>query len=98
MGDTLGRVDDELTFALALIGALTGTISAVSQAVQAWRERSRLFVDFGFRTAVGERPTAWIDVHNDAPRATTIREVGFYAKPMKFGCRGLTGRSRASAT
>jgi hypothetical protein len=86
--------------ALAVIGAVTGVASSVAVVTQAVRDRSRLRLDIGVMKAAGQPPTGWIDVHNDAPRATTVREVGLYAKPIPFqrgsGERALNGTGDAT--
>jgi hypothetical protein len=67
---------------LALLGAVVGAL--VTVALAAYRERPRLKLSIGAATAIGQRPAAWIEVQNTGGRATTVREVGFCAKGVRF--------------
>lgn len=73
---------DGLTAALAIIGAATGLGSLAVQSVVAYRDRSHLRLHVDVTTLYGKPPRIVIDVFNDSPRATTIREVGLYARPI----------------
>jgi hypothetical protein len=81
--DNLSRVSNGLTTVIAVIGAATGIGSLVIQTVGAWRERSRLRFSVTSQTLYGKSPRIVIDVFNDSPRATTIRELGLYARPVR---------------
>jgi hypothetical protein len=72
------------TLALATIGAITGTASAVAQVLSTLRDRPRIKLNFYIKTAVGQRPEATLEVTNAGQRATTVREAGFYAKETEF--------------
>lgn len=78
---------------LAIYGAAVGTLSAGVQASVLWRDRPQLTVGAGATTHRGERPQAWIEVHNHGTRPTTVREVGFSAGPTSFEVpqKGLSG-------
>jgi hypothetical protein len=81
-----------LTAVIAVIGAVTGIGSLAIQIIGAWRERSRLRFKVDTITFYGKRPRMVIDVFNDSPRATTIRELGLYARPVRIMHRsGQTG-------
>ena len=67
-----------------MIGAATGIASLTVQIIGAWRERSRLRFRVTPQTLYGKRPRIVIDVFNDSPRATTIRELGLYARPVRI--------------
>jgi hypothetical protein len=75
---------DELTVALAIIGAATGLGSLAVQGVVAHRDRSRLRLRVDVMTLYGKPPRIVIDLLNDSPRATTVREVGLYARPVRI--------------
>jgi hypothetical protein len=77
-------VSNGLTTVIAVIGAATGIGSLVVQTVSAWRERSRLRFSVTPQTLYGKPPRVVIDVFNDSPRATTIRELGLYARPVRI--------------
>jgi hypothetical protein len=85
-------VSNGLTTAIAVIGAGTGIGSLVIQGLSAWRERSRLRLSVHAQTLDGRPPRIVLDVFNDSPRATTIRELGLYARPVRIEHRsGETG-------
>lgn len=71
----------DLTFALAVIGAATGTASTATQIYSTVRDRPRLRLDFGLTSHMSGRRTIFIDVTNVGQRPTTVREVGFFAHP-----------------
>jgi len=74
---------DALTFALALVGAVTGTVSATVQGVAAWRDRSRL--KLFLENIENERGQfVQIGVLNDSPRPTTVREVGLWHRKTRM--------------
>jgi hypothetical protein len=77
-------VSNDLTTVIAVIGAVTGVGGLVIQIIGAWRERSRLRFRVDTRTVFGKRPRMVIDVFNDSPHATTIRELGLYAHPVRI--------------
>jgi hypothetical protein len=70
----------DATLVLAIIGAVTGTASAVAQVFSTVRDRPRLLLRSGHTDAIDEKPTIWLEVTNAGQRATTVREVGFFAK------------------
>lgn len=85
-------MSNDLTTVIAVIGAATGIGSLVIQTVSAWRERSRLRFSVTSQTLYGKPPRIVIDVFNDSPRATTIRELGLYARPVRIEHKnGQTG-------
>ena len=96
LGAMLGGLDG--TFILALIGTVTGVSSLILEAGKAVANRSRLRLNFGVDTAVGKAPHAWIEVFNDAPRGTTVREVGFFAHPLNVEVVGWAGAAPNSFT
>ncbi len=77
-------MSDELTATLAIIGAATGIGSLIVQSAVAYRDRARLRLQVAVTTLYGKPPRLVIDVLNDSPRATTIREVGLYARPVRI--------------
>jgi hypothetical protein len=79
---------------IALLGAVVGSL--VTAGISAYRERSRLKLGIGFQTAMGQKPAAWIEVQNAGGRATTVREIGFYGKRVRFETgSGLRGEGEA---
>jgi hypothetical protein len=83
----------ELTVVVAVVGAATGLASLVIQLVGARHERSRLRLEVTDHTIIGRKPRIEIDVFNDSPRATTVRQVGLYAHPVRISHRsGQNGR------
>jgi hypothetical protein len=70
---------------LVLLGAVAGALA--SAGISAYRERPRLKLRWGTTTAIGRKPAAWIEVRNAGGRATTLREVGFYGKRVRFETR-----------
>jgi hypothetical protein len=88
----LPPVSNDLTAVIAVVGAATGVGGLVIQIIGAWRERSRLRFRVAPQTVFGKSPRMVIDVFNDSPRATTIRELGLYARPVRIEHRsGQTG-------
>jgi hypothetical protein len=77
-------VADELTAALAIVGAATGVASLAVQSAVAHRDRARLRLRADVTTIYGKPPRIVIDVLNDSPRGTTVREVGLYALPVRI--------------
>src|SRR4051812_20061025 len=75
---------DGLTFALAVFGAVTGGASTAAQITTAFRDRPRLRLDGHTTTSVEHAPKVMLTVINEGHRATTIREVGFYAHRTTF--------------
>lgn len=82
--DSISLVSDEVTTAIAIIGAATGIGGLTIQGIVALRDRSRLRLKVDVRTLFGKPPRLVIDVLNDSPRATTVREVGLYAHPVRI--------------
>ena len=88
---TLDAVPSEgLTFALAVIGA-GGSVAQVDSIA---RDRPSLRTSFGFVTRISQSPRSYIGVTNSGPRATTVREVGFYARPIESALRSVVRRRR----
>lgn len=77
-------MSSSVTTAIAVLGAVTGIVSLAVQIIGAWRERSLLRFKVEPHTLYGKRPRIVIDVFNDSPRATTIRELGLYARPVRI--------------
>lgn len=76
-------ISQGLTFTLAVIGALTGGLSAAAGVIGAYRDRARLHLDLHWTESIDQGPTFKVSLVNDAPRATTIREVGFYGRDVE---------------
>jgi hypothetical protein len=70
---------DDLTFALALLGATTGTMSTATAIYAAGRDRPRVRLDGSARASIDKPPQLTFSVMNVGYRATTLRSVGFYA-------------------
>jgi hypothetical protein len=84
-GETLWAVPtSDVTFGLALLGAVTGTASTAAQIYSTARDRPRIEVTFGWTTRLNGRPTVYIDATNVGHRATTVRQVGFFARPREI--------------
>ena len=77
-----------------LLGAAIGSI--LTEGISAYRQRARLKLRLGAATAIGRSPTAWIDIQNAGGKATTVCEVGLYAKRMHFETRRLEGEMDAT--
>jgi hypothetical protein len=80
---------------LALLGAVVASLATAG--ISAYRERPRLKLGIGATTTMGQKPTAWIEIRAAGGRATTVREVGFYAKRVRFETSSdLRGEGEAS--
>jgi hypothetical protein len=77
-------MSDGLTSGLAIVGAATGLGSLAVQSAIAYRDRARLRLRVDVKTLHGKPPRIIIDLLNDSPRATTVREVGLYALPVRI--------------
>ena len=77
-------IADGLTFALAVIGAITGSLSAAAAVWKAWQDRPRLDVSVDLTSSMDEPVVLAVHVLNDSPRATTVRKVGFYFGPLEL--------------
>lgn len=67
---------------LAVLGGITGPIAAGSEIYAIRRDRSRLVVNFGTTSSLGEPPSVWFSVLNDGRQPVTVREAGFYGSEM----------------
>jgi len=74
----------DLTFALAVIGATTGGVSAITTVVTAVRDRPRVSTNVVLTTRLSGKPIVAIDVTNDGRRPTTVRKVGLYAHRASY--------------
>jgi hypothetical protein len=81
-------VSGALTAALAIVGATTGLGGLAVQTAVAWRDRARLRLRADVATLYGKPPRIVLDVFNDSPRGTTVREVGLYARPVRIEVGG----------
>jgi hypothetical protein len=70
---------DTLTLTLAVIGAVTGSSSAVNAIYTTARDRPRLRMDAHTITSIKHPPKLLVSVTNVGRRPTTVREVGFYS-------------------
>jgi hypothetical protein len=68
-------MSDELTAVIAVIGAVTGVGGLTVQIINARRNRSKLQLKVEAGTLLGKPPRLVIDITNDSPRGTTIRDV-----------------------
>jgi hypothetical protein len=86
---TIPAISTGLTFAIAVIGAVTGTVSAAVAAIGAYRGRQRLrLTAVDCASAEGREPWVFVDVLNDGPRGTTVRKVGLWAKTIAIQAEG----------
>lgn len=86
---------DVLTTALAILGSITGVSSLAVETLTARRERSQLRFKVDVQTIIGRPPRVVIDIFNDSPRATTVREVGLYARPVRVSVAHAAGGESA---
>jgi hypothetical protein len=73
-----------LTLALAIVGAATGTSSALNAIYTTARDRPRLRLDAHTITSMEHPPKLLVSVTNVGRRPTTVREVGFYSDRYEF--------------
>lgn len=75
----VAAVDPALTFALAVVGAVTGVTTAAVEIIRTARDRARIELHMTSHTSI-EKPHGWIsiDVVNTGRQPVTIRKVGLY--------------------
>jgi hypothetical protein len=73
-----------LTLSLAIIGAVTGTSSALNAIYTTARDRPRLRLDAHIIESMAHPPKLLVSVTNVGRRPTTVREVGFYSDLYEF--------------
>jgi hypothetical protein len=77
--------DPGVTFALALVGTLTGVTSTAVEVARAVRDRAKVQLQMSSHSSV-DPPYGWlsIDVINTGRQALTIREVGLYPGKVRI--------------
>lgn len=88
-------MSETVTTAVAILGAVTGVGSLAVQVVRARQERPMLRFEVNVRDMLGRPPRVVIDIFNDSPLATTVREVGLYGRPTRVNLRRATGETTA---
>lgn len=75
----MAPVDPAVTFALALVGTITGVATASVEVARTVLDRARVQIHMTSHTSVTE-PNAWVSVEvlNTGRQPLTIREVGIY--------------------
>jgi hypothetical protein len=91
----MAPVDPAVTFALALVGTVTGVATAAVEIARTVRDRARVQILMTSHSSITE-PRAWVSIEilNTGRQPLTIREVGIYPGRSAFGTKGRRmGRS-----
>jgi len=77
-------VADDVTLAIALVGAVTGTAASVAQVYSIVRDRPRLELGASTHESIHEASSLTVTVSNTGTRPTTVRDVGFFCDVVEF--------------
>lgn len=75
---------DDVTLAIALVGAVTGTAASAAQIYSIVRDRPRLVLGASTHESIHEAPSLTVTISNTGTRPTTVRDVGFFYDVVEF--------------